>query len=66
MATKAVPRNNKPMSKSEFKDKEKPAQIRGSNIVAAKGIIIIIFISGPRNQWWGEIRLILCLNDIDC
>ena len=28
--------------KAEFKDKEKPAQIRNSNIVAAKGIYFII------------------------
>ena len=29
-------------SKSEFKDKEKPSQIRSSNIVAAKGESIFI------------------------
>lgn len=38
MASKAPIKTLKGTSKSEFKDKEKPAQIRNSNIVAAKGM----------------------------
>nr|ACY66425.1 chaperonin containing TCP1 subunit 4 (delta)-like protein [Scylla paramamosain] len=51
MATKAVPAPKTRPSKSEFKDKEKPAQIRSSNIVAAKAVTDAIKTSlGPRGM----------------
>uniref|UniRef100_A0A0N7ZDR2 T-complex protein 1 subunit delta n=1 Tax=Scylla olivacea TaxID=85551 RepID=A0A0N7ZDR2_SCYOL len=51
MATKAVPAPKTRSSKSEFKDKEKPAQIRSSNIVAAKAVADAIKTSlGPRGM----------------
>ena len=37
MIGKAAYGPNRAGSKSEFKDKEKPTQIRNSNIIAAKG-----------------------------
>jgi len=46
-----VPKGNNKRSKSEFNDKEKPAQIRGSNIVAAKAIADVVRTSlGPRGM----------------
>ncbi|MPC44959.1 T-complex protein 1 subunit delta [Portunus trituberculatus] len=51
MATKAIPALKTGPSKSEFKDKEKPAQIRSSNIVAAKAVADAIKTSlGPRGM----------------
>lgn len=48
MSVKAAPVRK---SKSEFKDKEKPAQIRASNIVAAKGRPIILTVTwGTREK----------------
>ena len=38
MNLKAVSNQSAPAKRAEFKDKEKPAQIRSSNITAAKGM----------------------------
>jgi len=46
-----MPKGNNKRSKSEFNDKEKPSQIRGSNIVAAKAIADVVRTSlGPRGM----------------
>nr|XP_053636099.1 T-complex protein 1 subunit delta-like [Cherax quadricarinatus] len=51
MSMKMAPASMKRQSKSEFKDKEKPAQIRNSNIVAAKAVADAIKTSlGPRGM----------------
>ena len=41
----AVPATNAPLKQGSFKDKDKPAEVRKSNMVAAKGIATLLLIA---------------------